>query len=99
MRLCSALRTARYANAKTALIIPIVLILGWVVDAVIGFPSIQIGAAKEYIQHNPNVASGLDPVMRFFSGRPRCGHGSTSRRAAAHATSARRPAGPRTECP
>jgi predicted SnoaL-like aldol condensation-catalyzing enzyme len=25
---------------------------------------------KEYIQHNPNVASGLDPVMRFFSGRP-----------------------------
>jgi predicted SnoaL-like aldol condensation-catalyzing enzyme len=25
---------------------------------------------KEYIQHNPNVASGLDPVMKFFSGRP-----------------------------
>src|SRR5205823_10015550 len=24
---------------------------------------------KEYIQHNPNVASGLDPVMKFFSGR------------------------------
>jgi predicted SnoaL-like aldol condensation-catalyzing enzyme len=25
---------------------------------------------REYIQHNPNVASGLDPVMKFFSGRP-----------------------------
>jgi len=25
---------------------------------------------KEYIQHNPNVASGLEPVMKFFSGRP-----------------------------
>ncbi|HKB09323.1 MAG TPA: nuclear transport factor 2 family protein [Vicinamibacterales bacterium] len=25
---------------------------------------------KEYIQHNPNVASGLDPVLKFFSGRP-----------------------------
>jgi predicted SnoaL-like aldol condensation-catalyzing enzyme len=25
---------------------------------------------KEYIQHNPNVASGLDPVMKFFGGRP-----------------------------
>ena len=24
---------------------------------------------KEYIQHNPNVASGLDPVMKFFGGR------------------------------
>jgi predicted SnoaL-like aldol condensation-catalyzing enzyme len=25
---------------------------------------------REYIQHNPNVASGLEPVMKFFSGRP-----------------------------
>ncbi len=25
---------------------------------------------KEYIQHNPNVASGLDPVMKFFSRMP-----------------------------
>ena len=25
---------------------------------------------KEYIQHNPNVASGLEPVMKFFGGRP-----------------------------
>lgn len=25
---------------------------------------------KEYIQHNPNVASGLDPVMKFFSAMP-----------------------------
>src|SRR5688572_17905390 len=25
---------------------------------------------KEYIQHNPNIASGLDPVMKFFGGRP-----------------------------
>ncbi len=24
---------------------------------------------KEYIQHNPNVASGLEPVMKFFGGR------------------------------
>jgi predicted SnoaL-like aldol condensation-catalyzing enzyme len=24
---------------------------------------------KEYIQHNPNVASGLDPVMKFFCSR------------------------------
>src|SRR5207244_3179510 len=24
---------------------------------------------KEYIQHNPNVASGLDPVMKYFGGR------------------------------
>src|SRR4051812_4023997 len=23
-----------------------------------------------YIQHNPNVASGLEPVMKFFGGRP-----------------------------
>jgi Uncharacterized protein conserved in bacteria len=25
---------------------------------------------QRYIQHNPNVASGLEPVMRFFSGMP-----------------------------
>jgi predicted SnoaL-like aldol condensation-catalyzing enzyme len=25
---------------------------------------------NEYIQHNPNVASGLEPVMKFFGGRP-----------------------------
>ena len=25
---------------------------------------------KEYIQHNPNVASGLEPVLKFFAGRP-----------------------------
>lgn len=25
---------------------------------------------KRYIQHNPNVASGLEPVMKFFSGMP-----------------------------
>src|SRR5215831_15552048 len=24
---------------------------------------------REYIQHNPNVASGLEPVMKFFAGR------------------------------
>jgi len=24
---------------------------------------------QEYIQHNPNVASGLDPVMKFFGSR------------------------------
>src|SRR5437867_13084876 len=24
---------------------------------------------KEYIQHNPNVASGIDPVMKFFGSR------------------------------
>jgi predicted SnoaL-like aldol condensation-catalyzing enzyme len=24
---------------------------------------------KDYIQHNPQVASGLDPVMKFFGGR------------------------------
>lgn len=23
-----------------------------------------------YIQHNPNITSGLDPVMKFFGGRP-----------------------------
>jgi len=23
---------------------------------------------NEYIQHNPNVASGLEPVMKFFAG-------------------------------
>lgn len=27
--------------------------------------------APEYIQHNPNVASGLEPVMKFFGSRPR----------------------------
>ena len=26
--------------------------------------------SERYIQHNPNVASGLAPVMAFFSGRP-----------------------------
>lgn len=26
--------------------------------------------SKEYHQHNPNVASGLDPVMKFFGSRP-----------------------------
>jgi predicted SnoaL-like aldol condensation-catalyzing enzyme len=26
--------------------------------------------SDRYIQHNPNVASGLEPVMKFFSGRP-----------------------------
>jgi predicted SnoaL-like aldol condensation-catalyzing enzyme len=26
--------------------------------------------SQRYIQHNPNVASGLDPVMKFFGGRP-----------------------------
>lgn len=25
--------------------------------------------AEEYIQHNPNVASGLEPVMKFFGSR------------------------------
>src|SRR5215210_6579813 len=25
---------------------------------------------QRYIQHNPNVASGLEPVMKFFSGSP-----------------------------
>src|SRR5881628_3185248 len=24
---------------------------------------------KEYIQHNPNVASGLEPVLKFFGSR------------------------------
>jgi len=26
--------------------------------------------SPRYIQHNPNVASGLDPVMKFFGSRP-----------------------------
>lgn len=26
--------------------------------------------SDRYIQHNPNVASGLEPVMKFFAGRP-----------------------------
>ena len=26
--------------------------------------------SKCYLQHNPNVASGLEPVMKFFSGMP-----------------------------
>ena len=26
--------------------------------------------SDRYIQHNPNVASGLQPVMKFFGGRP-----------------------------
>jgi predicted SnoaL-like aldol condensation-catalyzing enzyme len=26
--------------------------------------------SQRYIQHNPNIASGLDPVMKFFGGRP-----------------------------
>ena len=26
--------------------------------------------SQRYIQHNPNVASGLDPVMKFFGGMP-----------------------------
>jgi predicted SnoaL-like aldol condensation-catalyzing enzyme len=26
--------------------------------------------SQRYIQHNPNVASGLEPVMKFFGGRP-----------------------------
>jgi predicted SnoaL-like aldol condensation-catalyzing enzyme len=26
--------------------------------------------SERYIQHNPNVASGLAPVMKFFGGRP-----------------------------
>lgn len=26
--------------------------------------------SQRYLQHNPNVASGLEPVMRFFSNRP-----------------------------
>jgi predicted SnoaL-like aldol condensation-catalyzing enzyme len=26
---------------------------------------------KEYIQHNPNVASGRDPVVNFFGSRPK----------------------------
>ena len=26
--------------------------------------------SQRYIQHNPNVASGLDPVMKFFGSRP-----------------------------
>lgn len=25
---------------------------------------------KGYLQHNPNVASGLEPVMKFFAGSP-----------------------------
>lgn len=25
---------------------------------------------KEYIQHNPNVQSGLEPVLKYFAGRP-----------------------------
>ena len=25
---------------------------------------------KEYIQHNPNIQSGLEPVMKFFGSRP-----------------------------
>src|SRR2546427_7531912 len=26
--------------------------------------------SQRYIQHNPNVASGLEPVMKFFGTRP-----------------------------
>ena len=26
--------------------------------------------SQRYLQHNPNVASGLEPVMKFFSSRP-----------------------------
>jgi predicted SnoaL-like aldol condensation-catalyzing enzyme len=26
--------------------------------------------SQRYIQHNPNIASGLDPVMKFFGNRP-----------------------------
>jgi predicted SnoaL-like aldol condensation-catalyzing enzyme len=26
--------------------------------------------SQRYIQHNPNIASGLDPVMKFFGARP-----------------------------
>ena len=26
--------------------------------------------SQRYIQHNPNIASGLDPVMKFFGSRP-----------------------------
>src|SRR5262252_779079 len=26
--------------------------------------------SQQYIQHNPNVASGLEPVLKFFAGRP-----------------------------
>src|SRR5262249_18616344 len=26
--------------------------------------------SQGYLQHNPNVASGLDPVMKFFGSRP-----------------------------
>src|SRR5438477_12539578 len=26
--------------------------------------------SQRYLQHNPNVASGLDPVMKYFAGRP-----------------------------
>lgn len=26
--------------------------------------------SSRYLQHNPNVASGLEPVMRYFSNRP-----------------------------
>ncbi|HYR86782.1 MAG TPA: nuclear transport factor 2 family protein [Terriglobia bacterium] len=26
--------------------------------------------SQRYIQHNPNVASGLEPVMKFFGSRP-----------------------------
>ena len=26
--------------------------------------------SKQYFQHNPNVPSGLDPVMKFFGGMP-----------------------------
>src|SRR5882724_7874039 len=27
--------------------------------------------SQRYLQHNPNVASGLDPVMKFFGSRPK----------------------------
>src|SRR6185295_15313841 len=26
--------------------------------------------SQRYLQHNPNVASGLDPVMKYFMGNP-----------------------------
>src|SRR5438093_13030920 len=26
--------------------------------------------SQRYIQHNPNVASGLEPLMKFFGSRP-----------------------------
>jgi hypothetical protein len=35
---------------------------------------------NEYHQHNPNVQSGLEPVMKFFGSRPKKASATSSKR-------------------